>query len=129
MMTTASKTHHSLLPSNLRPLDMRRDLREVADLVEMCFAKTLDGILARDNLLNDFGTIDIPTLVISGEADAACDPVQSERMHTKLPNSQLVQIPDVGHTPPVEAPEIVNTTISDFLVSLPSPSRKEEVPS
>ena len=30
------------------------------------FAKTLDGILARDDLLNEFGTIEIPTLVISG---------------------------------------------------------------
>jgi GNAT superfamily N-acetyltransferase len=43
MMTTASKTYHSLHPHNLRPLDMRRDLREVADLVELCFAKTLDA--------------------------------------------------------------------------------------
>ena len=93
------------------------------------FAKTLDGILARDNLLKEFGTIVVPTLIISGEADAACDPVQSERMHTKLPSSQWVQIPDVGHTPPVEAAEIVNSAISEFLVSLPSLSKKEEVPS
>jgi pimeloyl-ACP methyl ester carboxylesterase len=93
------------------------------------FAKTLDGILARDDLLNEFGTIDMPTLIISGEADAACDPVQSERMHTILPNSLLVQIPYVGHTPPVEVPETVNSAISDFLVSLPSPSETREVPS
>ncbi len=30
------------LPSNVRPLDMRRDLLPVADLVELCFADTLD---------------------------------------------------------------------------------------
>ena len=93
------------------------------------FAKTLDGILARDEVLKEFGSNEVPTLIICGEADAACDPVQSERMHTELPYSQLVQIPDVGHTPPVEAPEIVNATLSDFLVALPSPSKKEEVPS
>ena len=93
------------------------------------FAKTLGGILARDDLLKEFGAIDMPTLIIAGEADAACDPVQSERMYTELPNSQLVQFPGVGHTPPVEAPEILSSTILDFLVSLPSPSKMEGVTS
>lgn len=42
-MATTLQTHNSLLPPNLRHLDMRRDLRAVADLVELCFAKTLDA--------------------------------------------------------------------------------------
>lgn len=88
------------------------------------FAKTLDGILTRDDLVKRFAAIDIPTLIICGEADAACDPVQAERMHAELPHSQLVKIPDVGHTPPVEAPEVVNSAVLDFLVSLPSPTEK-----
>jgi ribosomal protein S18 acetylase RimI-like enzyme len=43
MMAAAIQIHNSPSPPNLRPLDMRRDLRAVADLVELCFAKTLDA--------------------------------------------------------------------------------------
>lgn len=35
--------HSSRYPPNLRLLDMRRDLPAVADLVELCFAQTLDA--------------------------------------------------------------------------------------
>ena len=41
-MTAAIQLLNKSLPSNIRPLEMRRDLRAVADLVEMCFAETLD---------------------------------------------------------------------------------------
>jgi len=34
---------HSIADSQLRPFDMRRDLGAVADLVELCFADTLDS--------------------------------------------------------------------------------------
>jgi len=87
-------------------------------------ARTLNGILARDNLLGQLRNMEVPTLIISGEADAAADPVQSERMHAELPNSQLVKIPEVGHTTPIEAPESVNSAMVDFLVSLPAPVEK-----
>jgi GNAT superfamily N-acetyltransferase len=43
MMTTATKTHNTHLPQNPRPLEMRRDLHSVANLIEMCFAPTLDA--------------------------------------------------------------------------------------
>lgn len=42
-MAATLQTNNSLFPPNLRHLDMRRDLRAVADLVELCFAKTLDA--------------------------------------------------------------------------------------
>jgi len=42
-MATTLQTHKPLFPSHLRHVDMSRDLRAVADLVELCFAKTLDA--------------------------------------------------------------------------------------
>jgi predicted N-acetyltransferase YhbS len=42
-MATTLQTPKSLFPSHLRHVDMSRDLRAVADLVELCFAKTLDA--------------------------------------------------------------------------------------
>ncbi len=41
-MTAGSRLLNNSLPPNIRPLEMRRDLRAVADLVEKCFAETLD---------------------------------------------------------------------------------------
>jgi pimeloyl-ACP methyl ester carboxylesterase len=84
------------------------------------FGQTLSSILNRDDFVRELLDLDLPILIISGEVDAASDPAQSERMHAELPHSRLVKIPDVGHTPPVEAPETVNSAMMDFLVSLPS---------
>jgi ribosomal protein S18 acetylase RimI-like enzyme len=42
-MTAAIQINNSHLHPNLRPLEMRRDLRAVADLIELCFAQTLDS--------------------------------------------------------------------------------------
>ena len=42
-MTAATTTLETPSPaSHLRPIDLRRDLRYVADLVELCFAEALD---------------------------------------------------------------------------------------
>ena len=42
-MTAAIHSIDSHRSPNLRPLEIRRDLRAVADLVELCFAETLDA--------------------------------------------------------------------------------------
>ncbi|MGH2581278.1 MAG: GNAT family N-acetyltransferase [Anaerolineales bacterium] len=43
MNAQAIRIHNSPPPANLRPFDMRRDLLSVADLVELCFASSLDA--------------------------------------------------------------------------------------
>jgi GNAT superfamily N-acetyltransferase len=47
MITTVESTAPSLRPSSIRPFDARRDLGRVADLIEICFADTLDPDGAR----------------------------------------------------------------------------------
>jgi pimeloyl-ACP methyl ester carboxylesterase len=83
-------------------------------------SRSLNGILARDSLLDELSTIDVPSLIIAGEVDAAMAPVQSERMHAELPNSRLVRIPEVGHTPPLESSEAVTSAMAEFLDSVPA---------
>jgi 3-oxoadipate enol-lactonase len=85
-------------------------------------AGALNGLLARDNLLGELGEMEVPTLIISGDADLACDPLNSVQMNAELPHSQLLKIPEVGHTVPLEAPEVVNSAVVDFLVTLPYPA-------
>lgn len=69
-MSAQALTLPKNLPENLRPFDMRRDLLAVADLVELCFAETLDadGRLyirqmrqaARGPMLDVMGRADLP---------------------------------------------------------------------
>lgn len=47
MITTADSTTHELLPHSIRRFEARRDLGRVADLIEICFADTLDPDGAR----------------------------------------------------------------------------------
>jgi pimeloyl-ACP methyl ester carboxylesterase len=88
------------------------------------FGQTLNSILTRDDFASNLPEMDLPVLIISGQADAAVDPAQSERMHAEFPNSKLVRVPDAGHTPPVEAPDVVSDAMREFLVSLPVPGAK-----
>jgi pimeloyl-ACP methyl ester carboxylesterase len=48
--------------------------------------------------------IDIPTLLIWGEADQVVKPSYGESFRDMIPGSQLVVIPDSGHSPHVEQP-------------------------
>jgi pimeloyl-ACP methyl ester carboxylesterase len=88
------------------------------------FGQTLNSILTRDDFTAYLPQMDLPVLIIYGQVDAAIDPEQSERMHAGFPNSKLVQVPDAGHTPPVEAPDVVSKAMREFLVSVPVPSAK-----
>jgi pimeloyl-ACP methyl ester carboxylesterase len=88
------------------------------------FGQTLNSILTRDDFASHLPEMDLPVLIISGQADAAIDPAQSERMHAEFPNSKLVRVPGTGHTPPVEAPDVVSEAMREFLVSLPVPDAK-----
>jgi pimeloyl-ACP methyl ester carboxylesterase len=72
------------------------------------------AIAGRKPLLDELGAIEVPTLIICGEND---DPFvePSHRMHERIPDSELVIIPDAGHTPQIEKPVEFNRILTDFL--------------
>lgn len=55
------------------------------------------------------------TLIIWGEDDRIISNTLAQRLHEELPNSTLHQIPECGHIPHVEKPEIVSELIMEFL--------------
>ncbi len=56
-----------------------------------------------------------PTLVIAGREDKLREPNYAEPMAARIPNSELHVIDDCGHCPNIEAPEIVNPLMIEFL--------------
>ncbi len=72
------------------------------------------AMIAREPLLDKLPAIEVPTLIVCGENDEPfLEP--SLHMHQRIPGSELVIIPGVGHTPQVEKAGEFNRIHTTFL--------------
>lgn len=62
-------------------------------------------------------TIDVPTLLLYGDADQRSPLNVARDLHAEIPTSELVVMPGVGHVGNVEAPETFNNEVRSFLRS------------
>jgi pimeloyl-ACP methyl ester carboxylesterase len=60
----------------------------------------------------------LPVLVITGDDDRIVPAEQSVRLAGELPDAELVVIPDCGHVPHEECPQLFLEAVSDFLAGL-----------
>ncbi len=68
--------------------------------------------------LNDMlSSIEVPTLLLYGDADQRSPPNVAEHLHAKIPTSRLAIMPGVGHLSNVEAPATFNAEVRNFLRS------------
>jgi 3-oxoadipate enol-lactonase/4-carboxymuconolactone decarboxylase len=59
--------------------------------------------------------IRVPTLVLCGAQDAATPPDAVQELAQSLPNAHFAILPDAGHTPPIEQPQILADQVNAFL--------------
>ena len=76
------------------------------------------GMKARPDTFDLIAKIRIPTLVIHGTQDQLIPLSEAERIHDTIPGSRLVIIPESGHLPNLEQPELFNRAVRDFLRQL-----------
>lgn len=88
---------------HLRRLDMRMFLSLMADMAEHDTGDIL-------------GDIDVPTLIIGGERDLFTPIWLSREMQSRIPDSELLIIPDGSHAALIEQPALINLALTDFLV-------------
>ena len=62
-----------------------------------------------------FGEIRQPVLIVWGTEDKLFPPHVGEEMQRQIPGSRLEIVPNAGHIPMWERPDIVNPLLSDFL--------------
>jgi epoxide hydrolase 4 len=62
-------------------------------------------------------TVEVPTLVIWGENDAALLPSLTRGLSEWVPRLRVEIVPDAGHWVPYERPDVVNGLIRDFVAS------------
>ena len=58
--------------------------------------------------------VDLPTLVLWGEADRMAKPAYGRSLASSLPAAELVLIPGAGHYPEIEQPDAVIRAIGAF---------------
>jgi len=60
-------------------------------------------------------TIQVPTLVFSGEQDRVVPLAQQELLAQLIPNSEYFMLKHGSHCPQMDLPDLVNAKIEDFL--------------
>jgi len=60
-------------------------------------------------------TIDVPTLIVTGDEDILTGMPDAELMHQNIPGSEMKVVPRAGHYSPWEQPEEVGKLVRKFV--------------
>jgi pimeloyl-ACP methyl ester carboxylesterase len=69
----------------------------------------------REVLLDQLPTLQIPTLVVWGVRDRVFPEAQARDAVARLRDGSLSLIPDCGHMPHIECPDLFVATLGEFL--------------
>ncbi|MGB3543951.1 alpha/beta fold hydrolase [Rubrivirga sp.] len=72
------------------------------------------GIFGRDDVSGRLSEIEVPTLVATGTHDAPHPPEQGRTDAERMPNAEFRAL-EVGHTPPLEAPDATTALVLEWL--------------
>jgi pimeloyl-ACP methyl ester carboxylesterase len=75
----------------------------------------LEGMMTRPDSRGLLAGFDRPALVIHGAADAVMPPAEARALALALPRGEILEVPNAGHTPTLEQPELVGEAIARFL--------------
>ena len=105
-----------LLAANAKPGVVKR-LRDMTDgTPPITIEHALAAMRDRPDQTGMLSSIQVPALVIVGDADAITPPAVCQAMQRAISHSQLVIIRDSGHMTTMEEPEQVNDAMREFLM-------------
>ncbi len=118
----AAATASGMLPKLLAPQNYD-DQPDVVEFVqEMMESASVEGIVGalmamkeRPDSTPTLPEIEVPTLIIHGAKDQLIPLSEAEAMHQAISGAELVIVPDAGHLPNLEQPELFNDAVMDFL--------------
>lgn len=84
------------------------------------------GMAARPDVRDRLPSIELPALVIVGTDDAISTADEMREIAEALPVSMFTEVPGAGHMSPLEAPDVVNTAILEFVQRLTVPPPEME---
>ncbi|MEJ5056047.1 alpha/beta fold hydrolase [Sphingobacterium sp. MYb382] len=83
---------------------------------------TLLALAARTDTSVVLPEIKCPALVIRGKEDRIVSLADMQYLAKEIPGSRFVEMDDCGHLPNLEAPEVFNSLLHDFLAAIPAAS-------
>ena len=98
-----------------RPDAIQARIKQVVDTPDDVFLNVF-RIYAETEMAPWLNQIAAPSLVLTGELDGGCNPRLNRFIADELPNSELVILKGLKHSILIEAPDLVTTTVQDFLV-------------
>jgi pimeloyl-ACP methyl ester carboxylesterase len=81
-------------------------------------AQVQRGMAERPDSVETLKTINVPTLLVTGDEDVLTGINEAELMRQQIAGSRLCVIPKVGHYSPWEQPEEADRLLRQFLDSL-----------
>jgi 3-oxoadipate enol-lactonase len=97
--------------------------RECSRVQNYAMVKTLNSV-RNFNATDRLPEIDVPALIVVGEADLLADIRHARRMHKGIKDSILKLVRGAGHMALFERPEVVNEAMDEFLSDVYPPAKK-----
>jgi len=114
----AEKNYVKWSPDYLEHMRIRYGQRLSGDWPRMAYISRLTGhVRGMDTVVNDWQHIRTPTLILGGQEDYPTYAEESRHAASIFPNGEVILIPNVGHNPHEEAPDIFNAELLRFLGS------------
>ena len=115
----------SMLPIAMSPTTYQKQT-DLVQQVEGIMQKTtpeglisaLMGMKSRPDSTPTLDKITVPTLILHGADDQIIPTSEAEAMHAAIQGSQFIIVPDAGHLPNLEQPQIFNQAVDGFLAGL-----------
>lgn len=103
--------------SDVMPPDAGRDLATVMSDARPAATRTMAYALAESDLRDVLPGIDVPTLLLCGDADARSPLSVAEELHRAIPGSTMVVLPGLGHECYLESPDTFTAAVRTFLAA------------
>lgn len=104
--------------SYVMPKDRAEELQTILSEIHPGGTKTMAYALAEADLREMLPRIEVPTLLVWGDADQRSPLSIARECHASIPRSTLTVMPGLGHDCYLESPETFEAEVRNFLLSL-----------
>lgn len=109
--------------SEAMPVDRREELMSIMSEIRPAGTRTMAHALAEADLRDMLATVEVPTLLLYGDADERSPLPVAEALHAAIPTSRLVVLPGLGHEAYLESSSTFDAEVRTFLQSITSKGR------
>jgi pimeloyl-ACP methyl ester carboxylesterase len=83
--------------------------------VEVPFFLSMLAAAGEHSAVDLLPAVEVPVMVVAGERDGFTPPELSRAMAEAIPGAELLVVERGSHTAPLERPELVGTSVTEFL--------------